>query len=283
MSETKRAYSHLLYAPNLLTFSRVFIAIIFFIVTQRPFRSISAEVLRSRAVMEEMRRACDAIKDQVGEQLFLASARSEAPALDSLMDDTLRLQLRRMRLAWKSPRLPAVLTHDLLDEGRDEVLGQIRCCNLWNTADNRVKVIYHPDFITATNPLFGMDYSQFIRGCHLGIFPSHYEPWGYAPLECAACGVPAATSDLAGFGTYLDRNMPDHTANGLFVLHRRHTSFDASANELVTWMMEFARQERRDRIAQRNRVEARGEQFDWSNFGRYYAEAHNMAMERAGG
>jgi len=32
MSETKRAYSHLLYAPNLLTFSRVFIAIIFFIV-----------------------------------------------------------------------------------------------------------------------------------------------------------------------------------------------------------------------------------------------------------
>jgi len=40
---------------------------------------------------------------------------------------------------------------------------------------------------------------------------------------------------------------------------------------------------RLDRIAQRKRVEARGEAFDWSNFGRYYAEAHNMAMERAGG
>jgi glycogen(starch) synthase len=257
--------------------------IIFFIVTQRPFRSITSEVLRSRAVMEEMRRACDAIKDQVGERLFQASARGEAPPLDGLVDDTLRLQLRRMRLAWKSSRLPPVTTHDLSDESRDEVLGQVRSCNLWNTADNRVKVIYHPDFITATNPLFGMDYSQFIRGCHLGVFPSHYEPWGYAPLECAACGVPAVTSDLAGFGTYLTRNMPDHTANGLFVLHRRHTSFDASANELVTWMLEFARQERRDRIAQRNRVEARGEQFDWSNFGRYYAEAHNMALERAGG
>jgi phosphatidylglycerophosphate synthase len=31
MSETKRAYSHLLYAPNLLTFSRVILAAIFFV------------------------------------------------------------------------------------------------------------------------------------------------------------------------------------------------------------------------------------------------------------
>ena len=39
-----------------------------------------------------------------------------------------------------------------------------------NKPDDKVKVIYHPDFITPTNPLFGMDYPQFVRGCHLGIF-----------------------------------------------------------------------------------------------------------------
>ena len=26
-----------------------------------------------------------------------------------------------------------------------------------------------------------MDYSEFVRGCHLGVFPSYYEPWGYTP------------------------------------------------------------------------------------------------------
>ena len=26
-----------------------------------------------------------------------------------------------------------------------------------------------------------MDYSDFVRGCHLGVFPSYYEPWGYTP------------------------------------------------------------------------------------------------------
>jgi glycogen(starch) synthase len=170
-----------------------------------------------------------------------------------------------------------------LDEGRDEVLGQIRACNLWNTADHPVKVVYHPDFITALNPLFGMDYPQFVRGCHLGLFPSHYEPWGYAPLECVASGVPAITSDLAGFGAYLSGHMPDHQGKGIFVLHRRHAAFDAAANELTGWMTDFVRQERRDRIAQRNRVEACGEQFDWDNLGKFYAEAHQMALERAGG
>jgi glycogen(starch) synthase len=53
-------------------------------------------------------------------------------------------------------------------------LNGIRHKNLINAPDDKVKVIYHPDFINATNPLFGMDYSQFVRGCHLGDFHSYY-------------------------------------------------------------------------------------------------------------
>jgi glycogen(starch) synthase len=97
-----------------------------------------------------------------------------------------------------------------------------------------------------------------------------------------ASGVPAITSDLAGFGTYLFKHMPDHQAKGIYVLHRRHATFDAAANELTGWMMDFVRQERRDRIAQRNRVEACAEQFDWDNLGKFYAEAHQLALQRAG-
>ena len=39
-----------------------------------------------------------------------------------------------------------------------------------------------------------MNIGQFVRGCHLGIFPSAYEPWGYTPLECVANGIPAVRS-----------------------------------------------------------------------------------------
>ncbi len=44
-----------------------------------------------------------------------------------------------------------------------------------------VQVIFHPEFLNSTNPLLAMDYEEFVRGCHLGVFPSYYEPWGYTP------------------------------------------------------------------------------------------------------
>ena len=48
-----------------------------------------------------------------------------------------------------------------------------------------LQVIFHPEFLNSTNPLFGLDYEDFVRGCHLGVFPSYYEPWGYTPGETA--------------------------------------------------------------------------------------------------
>lgn len=43
------------------------------------------------------------------------------------------------------------------------------------------QVILHPEFLSSTSPLLPMDYEEFVRGCHLGVFPSYYEPWGYTP------------------------------------------------------------------------------------------------------
>ena len=256
--------------------------VIFFLVTQRPYRSINPEVLRSRAVMEEMRRNCDDIKDQFGDRLFHATAMGEWPKFENLVDDTLRLRLRRVAYAWKTRRQPLLVTHDLVDEGRDEALNQIHTCMLFNLADQPVKIVYHPDFITSSNPLFGMDYDQFVRGCHMGIFPSFYEPWGYTPLECVARGVPSVTSDLSGFGTYLLEHVPDYRRHGLYVVRRRGASFDAAANELTDFLFNFCKLERRDRIAMRNEVEGLAEQFDWDNLGRFYTEAQTAALTRAG-
>ncbi|HUU91092.1 MAG TPA: glycogen synthase [Phycisphaerae bacterium] len=255
--------------------------VVLFLVTKRPFKSINPDVLRSRAVMEEMRRNCDQIKDQVGERLFTATAAGRTPDFNSLADETLLLRLRRVTHAWKTRRLPRIVTHDLLDEA-DDVLQAIHGAMLFNVADDPVKVVYHPDFITSSDALFGMDYDQFVRGCHLGIFPSWYEPWGYTPLECVALGVPAITSDLAGFGTYLLEHVPDYEQRGLFVVRRRGRSDEDAVGDLTNHLVEFLKMDRRQRIAQRNRVESLAEHFGWKNLGRHYAEAHDMALERAG-
>lgn len=254
--------------------------VVFFIITRQPYRGINSEVLRVQAVMEEMRKTCEAIQGQVGERLFVAIAGGVWPKLDDLVDDYWRLRLRRTLHAWKTSRLPIVVTHDLTDDAHDEVLNQLRACKLVNMKDDPVKVVYHPEFISSSDPLFGMDYDQFVRGCHLGVFPSYYEPWGYAPLECLALGLPSVTSDLTGFGTYVQDNLPDYEQRGAIVLKRRYATFEAAAAELAERMFQFAQLERRERIAMRNRAESAAEQFDWTYLGRFYRKSHEMALQR---
>jgi len=182
--------------------------------------------------------------------------------------------------AWQRAFPPGIVTHDLVDDANDQVLNQLRAARLWNQQTDRVKVVYHPDFITPTNPLFGMEYEQFVRGCHMGIFPSYYEPWGYTPMECIALGVPAVTSDLSGFGSYLQQVLPAHEEHGLFMLHRRYKSFEDAVGAMTNHLLGFTKLNRRERIGLRNRAEAFSVHFDWANLVALYRQAHELALDR---
>lgn len=257
--------------------------VVMFFITKRPFHSINPQVLQSRAVLDEVHATCEAIERQVGERLFFAAAAStdqRLPDLSSMVDDYWKLRYRRTLQSWKTKALPPVITHNLIDDANDDILNFVRRANLVNNAHDRVKIVYHPDFVSPSSPLFGMEYGQFVRGCHLGIFPSYYEPWGYTPLECAARGVPAITSDLSGFGDYVLQNVANHEDKGIFVVHRQEKSFEESAQELTEMLWEFVQLTRRERIMQRNNVESSSELFDWKNLRIYYERAYALALER---
>ena len=203
--------------------------------------------------------------------------------LPDLVDEYWWLRLRRTVQAWKTGRWPIVVTHDLVDDRTDEILAQLRKVGLLNHADDRVKIVYHPEFISATNPLWGMEYDQFVRGCHVGVFPSFYEPWGYTPLECIASGIPAVTSDVSGFGSYVLDNIEDPEKAGIHVLRRRFNGFDESSEQLAEYLMRLINLDRKSRIGLRNKIDQRSDHFDWSNLARWYDDAHALALERAAG
>ncbi len=257
------------------------LTVVMFFVTKREYYSIKPEVLQSRAVMEEIRQTCEAIEKGVGKGLFYASTTRQdnrLPNLNDFVDDYWKLRYRRTIQSWKSNKLPLVVTHKLVNEEADEILQFLVKRNFLNRPEDKVKIVYHPDFITSTSPLFGMDYSQFVRGCHLGVFPSYYEPWGYTPLECMASGVPSVTSDLSGFGDYLTRNFPDYEKNGMFVIERGKRTFDWSARRLAGALHKFLTQSRRERIMQRNNVENYSSAFDWKNLIKHYRQAYEQAI-----
>ena len=254
------------------------VTLVFFIVTARSAHSLDPHALRARGILDELRDVSHRIGREVGERLFQRSAAGQTVSLDELVDEYWKLRHRRIVHGFRTERLPPISTHVIEDPDRDPVLAHARVLGLANGPDDPVKIIYHPEFISPVSPLWGMDYEHFVRGCHLGIFPSSYEPWGYTPLECVAMGVPAITSDLAGFGRYIAEVFPDHDEWGAVVLQRRGRSFHDAAADLTSRVLDFCRLDRRARIALRNDVEAHSRAFDWSRLGSAYHEAHDRAL-----
>lgn len=259
-----------------------YVNIVMFFITKRPYHAINADVLNSQVMLSEIRQTTHSIAGQLSRRLFYATASSPAgllPDLNDLTDDYWLLRLKRTTHSWKTKQYPSIVTHNIVDDYKDELLQSLRANNLINRPEDRVFVVYHPDFITPMSPLLGMEYEQFVRGCHLGIFPSYYEPWGYTPLECIALGVPSITSDLSGFGNYVLNNRPYSERSGIYVIKRKQQSYEDGVQQLVRMMMSFIRLNRRQRITLRNRVEANATQFDWSKLIVHYETAYQKALE----
>lgn len=256
--------------------------VVMFFITKQPFHSMNPQVLQSRAMMEEIRKTSEAITDQLGERLFhtvASDTSAQLPDLNKFVDDYWSLRLKRELQSWKQNELPYVVTHNLVNSN-DELISSIRNANMVNNAHDKVKIVYHPDFIAPTNPLFGLEYGQFVRGCNLGIFPSYYEPWGYTPLECMASGVPAITSDLAGFGDFSMQTIQEKEDKGLYVVNRRHRDFNQAVDQLTEQLFSFVQMSRRDRITQRYKTESCAENFSWQKLTAYYEKAYELVLER---
>ena len=257
--------------------------VVMFFITKQPAHSMNPDVLNARAMLNKIQENSEAIVEQIKERLVRQAASSQGdyrlPNLNDMVDDYWKLRHRRTLQSWKTNQLPPVVTHNLVDDEKDEILNFLRTSNLVNNKEDKVKIVYHPDFISSTNPLFSMEYNDFVRACHLGVFPSYYEPWGYTPLECLARGVAAVTSDLSGFGDYMKNVEIGDEQHGIFIAKRANKSFDESAEALCNIMLKFIQNTSRARIDMRNKSEDLSEYFDWKNLYSAYEKSYIKATE----
>ena len=99
--------------------------VVSFFITKRPFYTFNPDVLQSKAQIEDVHRVVDEIKEQVGKRLYktitTASGPYEFPRLSEMVDDYLRLKLRRNVQSWKTKNLPKIITHTLVDDAKEIV------------------------------------------------------------------------------------------------------------------------------------------------------------------
>ena len=182
-------------------------SVVAFIIMPAATHSYTVDALKGQAVTKQLRDTVTEIQNRVGARLFDHAIRSNGfvdhrshptttyflpthreygtlPSPDQLLTEEDNVLLKRRILALKRNTLPPITTHNMADDHTDPILNQIRTVQLFNNHNDRVKIVFHPDFLNSNNPILGLDYEEFVRGCHLGVFPSYYEPWGYTPAEC---------------------------------------------------------------------------------------------------
>jgi len=261
--------------------------VVAFIIMPAATSSYTIEALKGQAVTKQLQDTVTEIQNRVGARLFEKTARysgeqgTEVPDLTKLFSDEDKILLKRRVLALKRNSLPPVVTHNMADDANDPILNQIRRVQLFNRKSDRVKVIFHPEFLNSNNPILGMDYEEFVRGCHLGVFASYYEPWGYTPAECTVMGIPSVTTNLSGFGCWLDELIDNSEDYGIYITDRRTKSVEDSIQQLTDQMFSFTSKTRRQRINQRNRTERLSELLDWKRLGLEYSKARQLALRRA--
>jgi glycogen synthase len=182
---------------------------------------------------------------------------------------------------FKRDGLPPLCTHYLGDENNDSIINGFKENNLLNKEEDKVKVILYPVYLNGVDGLIDLQYYDCLVGCHLGIFPSYYEPWGYTPLESVALGVPAITTDLAGFGRFIEKN-ENTNKKGIFVLKRYNKSEEDIINQFVRILHNYSTLDRHGRVE--NKIEAKelSELADWKELINNYFQAHNLALKKIG-
>lgn len=253
--------------------------VVAFLIFPAKTNNFNVDSLRGHAVVKQLRDTINNIQQVVGKRMFDTCLTGRIPEPDELLTKEDLVKIKRCLFAMQRDGMPPVTTHNIVDDWNDPVLNAVRRCQLFNTINDRVKIVFHPEFLTSTNPLFGIDYEEFVRGCHLGVFPSYYEPWGYTPAECTVMGIPSITTNLSGFGCFMEEHIQDPKSYGIYIVDRRYIGLENSVQQLSSFMLEFARLNRRQRIIQRNRTERLSDLLDWRQLGIYYRQARVKALQ----
>lgn len=242
---------------------------------------IKPEITEAREAFRDIKDLLEEEEDDIKENLLYTVASEERISEKSIFDKGFILEIKRklLRLKSKSGAAP-FSTHKISDIENDPIIKAFKKAGLENKEEDKVKVIFYPIYLTGADGLGDLDYYQSIQACHLGIFPSYYEPWGYTPLETAALGVASLTSNLSGFGKYFYDGLRDKKIPGIYILDIENQKKEKMIKDFVDIIYKYTLFTRRKRID--NKIQARKVAFmaDWKNFVVHYIEAHNLAVEK---
>ena len=139
-----------------------------------------------------------------------------------------------------------------------------------------------PSYLNGDDGIFNMTYYDLLTGFDLSIFPSYYEPWGYTPLESVAMGVPTITTNLAGFGQWVEKERGNNELKtGVKVIHRTDSNYEEALSQIVESIVKVNAMTGSELDKLRRAAKQTSKQATWEHFMDFYASAYSVALEQA--
>ncbi len=192
---------------------------------------------------------------------------------DDLFEKNFLMNAKKMLLKLKSKKdfTPPLSAFDV---NENEIIKAIKKNNLLNREEDKVKIIYYPTYLSTADGLIGLNYYEAIIGSHYGVFPSYYEPWGYTPLETAALGVPSVTTNLGGFGQFIEEKLGKKAKGSIQVLKRKGKTYSEEVQEMKKTMYEMYSFSKQERMQKKIKAKEYSGLADWGNLIENYLKAY---------
>ena len=176
-----------------------------------------------------------------------------------------------------------IITHDLWNLNDDRIVRQIWQLGLLNQPADKVKVILVPCYLEGNDGIFNLPYYHLLAANDLALDPSYYEPWGYTPLESCAFHTPCVTTDLSGFGQWVNEVLKHNgeLTDGVKVIHRTDGNFFEVAQEMCDTICRMLQLSAKERTAVQGRAAKLAEKAQWKHFIKYYYDAYDFALNKA--
>ena len=238
------------------------------------------EVLENLSLFEELEEYIDSAMPEIRTALLnsvTSNSDLEGKVLDIIEGDGKVKSLKNNFHAKKSGK-PPLCAFDLSYTG-DDILEAFRQNGLSNSEDDRVKVVFYPEYLSVGDKLLNMDYQDAVVASSAGIFPSFYEPWGYTPVETAANGALAVTTDKAGFGQFLEEKTDPQERKGIKILERENQSYEEASKDLAEMVDEIVSYSKTEITERKHNARKLAQLTSWRKLGENYREAHRKAVE----
>lgn len=180
-----------------------------------------------------------------------------------------------------SPLPHPFITHELYNFESEKIVSAIYNCGLSLSKNSNIHLLFIPSYLDGQDGIINMPYYDFLTASDYCIYPSYYEPWGYTPLESIAFGIPCLTTNLSGFGQWVNTQVGHQAilSDGVAVIQRTDNNYEQCACEIAVSIQGLSMLSDLEYINIQEAARKLSLKAQWKDFIKYYLDAYTLSLK----